>query len=154
MSSLQKWVVVLLIVFIGTGIGCGIWFGFFSGVHAVEHTVAQEQRAAVVTGAAERPKAKIEIEIVPRDCTHVTHVDLDGQSLTMYVKNDCHHRLNYMEYHWESLSPSGVAIHGGYQNTAFCAIPIEPAETAECQMAVSDDDRTAHMRVWSEAKSW
>lgn len=131
------------------GLGLATWGGIWMGIHNFRHQLSQEERAAVYTGAAERPKAKIKVLVESRDCTHLTHADLDGESLVLYAKNDCHVPLRYLAWHWQMLSPNRTVIAQGHENTSSCAVPIQPGDTAECHTQVVADDRAETLRVWT-----
>lgn len=134
------------------GVAASVWFGVYVGVHDFHHQLTQEERAAVYTGAKDRPTSKVAVEIVPLDCTHVTRADIDGTSLIIYSRNDCHETLTYMEWHWQEVSPNGIALHEGYTNYD-CPIATNPGDIAECAFtdwrSLPDDDRMDKIRVWT-----
>lgn len=131
------------------GIGASVWLGVYIGVHQFRHELSQEERAAIFTGAQERPKQKIAVHTLSRDCTKIVRADLDGDSLTLYAENDCGYFLDYMEYHWEFISPNGTILNQGYHNGATCPIPSEPRDKAECSFSVDPDDRAESLKVWA-----
>lgn len=130
------------------GIGAAVWLGVWITGHDFRHQLSQEDRAAVYTGAEQRPKSKVVITIIPRDCTEVTRADIDGSALLIYARNDCHKRLDYMEWHWQSVSPNGTVLKDGYTN-GDCPKAVEPGDVAECHMNIDADDRAEVLRVWT-----
>lgn len=127
------------------------WLGFYVGVQDQIHKQGQENRAAQYVGAADRPQAKIAIEIVGKSCVKVTRADLDGGTLMLYAKNNCHHAVDYVEWHWQLLSPDKTAIAQGYTNQ--CPLP-SAGNSAECIFSgrfsgIPTDDRAASIRVWT-----
>jgi hypothetical protein len=138
----------LALILLALGLGASVWFGIYVGVHQFQHTLSQEERAAVAVGAAVRPEAPIAVALVKRDCTEVTRADLDGSALVILARNGCHDTLSYFEWHWELLSPTGVVLKSGYRNYQ-CPIP-NVGETAECRFeSIPTDDRAASARVWT-----
>lgn len=134
------------------GIGALVWFGVWVGFHAYRHELEQERRAASYTGAEERPKSKIEIQVKPSGCLLVTYADFNGDTLVVYVKNACHKSLGYMEYHFQALSPNGMVLQQSYHNSASCPAPTESGDIAECKFDVDSDDRMATLRVWASER--
>lgn len=135
------------------GIGLFAWIGVYAALHEIAKEKAQENRAAVYTGAVTRPKEKIAIEILPHDCSHITTADLDGDDLMLYATNTCHEKIdvNYFEWHWQTVSPNGTLLRSGYTNSAFdCPMPLRPGDKAECKFTIDDDDRTAKIQVWTQ----
>lgn len=131
-------------------VGVSAWIGAYVALHEVRRQLSQEERAAVYTGAAERPKAKIAVEILDKYCVKVTRVDIDGENLVVYTKNECHREIEYgLNWNWRLISPNGTAIASGYTNGAFCARPPLNG-MAECKMSVKTDDRAAKIQVWVE----
>lgn len=135
------------------GIGVAVWFGLWVYGHTLYKAVAQENRAAVYTGAAPRPKGKIAIEIDnSRSCVKIPRADYNGWSLYVYSRNDCNKQVDYLNYHWQTLSPNNTVLQEGFTN--LCAVPTEPGDMAECQFgywsldSVSIDDRTDRIRVY------
>jgi hypothetical protein len=131
------------------GIGASAWLGVWIGVHEFRHTLSQEERAAVYAGAQARPKAKIEISVIPHDCSVVTRTDIDGSALLIYSQNNCHKRLDYFAWYWQLVSPNGTVLKDGYQNWR-CPVPVEPNDIAECRIEINTDDRTNILRVWTQ----
>lgn len=131
------------------GIGFAAWLGVWVALHQYRHELSQEDRAAVYVGAAERPKSKLAVDIIPQDCSVITRADINGEDLLLYAKNNCHAKVRYMEWHWEALSPDRTVIHGGYENWK-CPDVIMPGDVAECKLSINMDDRTAVIRVWTK----
>lgn len=148
------------------GLAASVWLGVWIDAHEFEHTLTQEQRAAVYVGAGNRPKSKVLVSILPSQprfslayiknepCVPITKVDIDGSTLLMYARNDCKTRVTYLEWHWEEISPNGTVLSQHY--TKDCATPTMTRDTAECERAVNDDsyepsmdERTATIRVWT-----
>ncbi len=132
----------------GLGLGAAVWLGVWVAGHDFRHQLSQEDRAAVYTGAVEKPKGKVKLVVVHRDCVEVTRADFDGAALLLYTRNNCHQFLLYMEWHWEAVSPNGTVIAQGYMNTAYCAAASEPGDVSECRLNVYIDDRIETLRVW------
>ena len=138
------------------GLAAMTWLGVYIGIHDFNHQLTQEERAAVYTGAKDRPTSKIAIEMKVKDCTKVTRGDIDGTTLVLYAINECHSGVGYMEWHWQEVSPNGTVIHENYTNS--CPIPRSNGEIAECTFSSSilagpelpDDDRTSKVRVWTQ----
>lgn len=136
------------------GIAASVWLGVYIGIHDFHHQLTQEERAAVYTGAGSRPKSKIAVELMVRDCVQVVRADLDGSVLYLYAKNNhCEKPLTYVEYHWQELSPNGTVIHEGYTNQ--CSTPSVDGDIAECQFdedhfrELPTDSRTDRIRAWT-----
>ncbi len=127
-----------------------IWFTFYADVHDARHEISQEERAAAYTGATVRPKAKIAVEILPKDCTKITRADVDGETLILYAQNACGNLLDYVAWYWQEVSPNGTVLHQGYENTAFCPVPTQQGDIAECSTKIPTDDRTDKIRVWTQ----
>lgn len=132
------------------GIGFAVWLGVYMAMREIHREALQEQRAAQYTGAAERPKSKLKVEVLERSCVHVTHVDIDGNSLAIYSRNDCHEDLRYgVEWHWQLISPNGTIVKQGYENAASCPDPLTVGSSAECRVQYfMTDDRAETLRVW------
>ena len=133
------------------GLAASVWLGVWIQSHYFQKELSQEDRAAVYTGAQERPKSKVIIQILPHDCTHLTRVDLDGSDLLMYATNDCHAPLDYLAWHWQFVSPDGTVISEGYDNS--CPKPRLPGDKAECvpySGSVKPDDRASVLRAWTQ----
>jgi hypothetical protein len=135
------------------GIGALVWLGVWIGIHEFRHELSQEERAAIYVGAKERPHSRLIINTIKSDCSTVTRADLDGSDLIMYAKNDCHETLRYLAWRWQLLSPDGTVLKEEYVNG--CPVPRMPGDSAECRMqdhyaSVSDDDRAATVRVWTQ----
>lgn len=129
------------------GIGASAWLGFYIGFHDFRKKLSQEQRAAVYTGALERPKSPIAIKILRRGCIDIFKVDIDGGNLLIYTRNHCHAPVSYVEWHAALLAPNGTIIKETSTNWK-CAIPREPGSSAECELQMDIDDRTAVVQVW------
>jgi len=133
------------------GIGFAVWLGVYTALHQIHREALQEQRAAQFTGAVERPKSKLKIEVLDKSCLHITHVDVDGDDLALYGKNDCHRTINYPQWDWELASPNGTIVKQGYANGGTCPVPKIAGSTAECKpYNYSQDDRAETLRVWME----
>lgn len=149
------------------GLGASAWFGlwitghnFNRQVEAEKHELSQQERSAVFVGAGTKPKGKLAIEIVKKDCLTVIRADIDTvkkgypyedtdywYSLVLYAQSNCQQILDYAKYQWELISPNGVVLKSGYENTATCPVP-HPAEIAECSIKIQPDERTEKIRVW------
>lgn len=141
---------IFIVLFVGTAVGCVVWLSFFRDAHDFHHDLSQQDRAAQAVGATERPTSKMQIEIQRRMCANITDADIDGKDLTVHARNDCHRGFDYLEYHYELLSPDGTAIAGGYHNEANCPIPATVGSKAECKFEIPDDDRAKVVRVWMQ----
>jgi hypothetical protein len=133
------------------GTAAAVWLSTYIALHEFRHELSQEDRAATYVGATERPKSKIKISVSEQDCSHITRADLDGSTLLIYAKNDCHETLDYLAWHWQTIAPNGTALKEGYTNS--CPLPAAGA-TAECRLSISSygedlDDRVATVRVWT-----
>lgn len=135
------------------GLGAAVWLGVYINAHNFKHQLTQEDRAAAYVGATERPKSKILVEIIPQDCTQIFNTDIDGDTLMLYAQSNCDFKMEYMEWHWEAISPNNTIIASGYHNTAYCPALTTPGIKAECRMEVSTDDRIVKFRVWTVAGS-
>ena len=142
------WLALSLVV-LALGAGVASWLGVFQQAHEIKHKLSQEERAAVYVGAQKRPTSKLRIEQVKRDCPTVTRADIDGAKLLLYARNDCHQDLDYLEFHWQLLSPNQTIIKEGYTNQ--CAVASAPGDVSECLIGnVSTDDRAVSVRVWAQ----
>lgn len=137
------------------GIGALVWLGVWVGVAKYKHDVAkykhdieQQRRAATYVGAEERPKEKLKIEVIKKDCSTLIRADVNGRDLVMYAKNNCHEEISYLAWHWQSVSPDGTVIRSGYTNR--CPIPRTHGEKAECKDEIVVDDRTSSIRLWTQ----
>jgi hypothetical protein len=134
------------------GLGAMMWLGVYVGVHDFHRQLTQEERAAVYTGAQERPKAKMVVEIVAHDCSHITRADIDGGDLVLYSRNDCHQDLDYLVWYWQEVSPNGTILNQGYNN--LCPEPRRNGDVAECRFdgygSLPIDDRTDKIKVWTQ----
>jgi hypothetical protein len=132
------------------GAGFSVWLGAYMQAHAFFNLLSQEQRAAIYVAAPDgpvKPKEHIQIQVIKRECAKVERVDLDGDSIVVYGKNNCGHSIDYLAYHWQEISSGGVVIGQDYQNG--CPKPTEVGDVAECRMKIPDpDDRAKTLRVW------
>jgi hypothetical protein len=132
-------------------IGFMAWLGFWVALHQYRKEVDQERRAAEYVGAKDAPTSKVEIQVIPIDCTRVVRAYLNGEDLLLYAENKCNKTIDYMEWHWEGISPDGTLVDSGYTNV-YCPHPTRPNDKAECRLKVSDDDRIKTMRVYTSLR--
>lgn len=137
------------------GLAAAVWFGVYVGIHNFRHELSQEelehirqQRAAVYVGAENRPTGKMKVDIVPNWCVSIIRVDVDGENLLLYGRNDCHTKVDYVVWKWQEVSPNGTSLHTEWTN--LCPEPLLPGDVSECKMEIVPDDRAAAVRVWTE----
>lgn len=148
------------------GLAAATWLGVWIDAHELEHTLTQEQRAAVYVGAESRPKSKVLVSILPSQpmydfaftkdepCAPIIKVDVDGSNLLMYAQNDCRVPITRLTWHWQQVSPNGTVLTDS--DWSSCAIPTIPGDKSECEVPVNGDryepdvdSRTATIRVWT-----
>lgn len=105
---------VFILLFVGTAVGCAIWFGFFSDLHFFNRKVASEERHAEQVGAKPLPiePVKVVIRNSPRSCAQLTSAEFDGDTITVGYEVACSER--YMALRWKQRSPNGTLIDNGY----------------------------------------
>lgn len=139
------------------GLAAAVWLGVWIDAHYFRKAVSQEQRAAIAVGASVRPSSPIKIVFDDRNCLRTTKADLSGRDLTIYVKNECASRVDWLRVRWQLLAVDDTIIRSGKFD--WCNAPTRRGDTAECMVGdgysnfykVSDDDRGASMRVGVEA---
>jgi hypothetical protein len=130
------------------GVGLLVWLGFAIGVSNYKNQMDQERRSAIYVGAETLPKEKIKLKITKKDCTTIARADVKGNTLIMYAKNECQQDINYIAWHWRSISPDGTIIKSGYTNQ--CPVPISPHSISECIMKISTDERTETLELYTK----
>lgn len=130
------------------GLGFTVWLTAWISVERYKSAVEQQRRSAMWVGAAQLPTKPIEIIGIVHDCTAVTRADLSGQSLVLYAVSNCRETENYTAWYWTLLSPDGTIIGSGYTN--MCPVLQRFGDKAECTLKVSDDQRGARLRVWTQ----
>jgi hypothetical protein len=154
MLNSQRWLLVIVVAFVAIGVGFGVWLGFFRDTHNYTKQLSQEDWAAQYVAAVERPKSKIEIKVSDESCVRITRAEIEGTYLLMYAQNDCHFKIHYMEWRWQTSAPDGTYLTSGYENTAACPVPREPGSKAECKARLTSywnddglDDRISALHV-------
>jgi hypothetical protein len=132
------------------GFGFAVWLGVYTALHEIRREAQQERRASQYTGAAEAPKSKLKVQALSKSCVHITHVDVDGDALWLYGRNDCHEDISYgIDWHWELVSPNGTIVKQGYVNAGNCPVPSSAGSSAECKpYDYAIDERAETLRVW------
>lgn len=137
------------------GIAASIWLGVWIGAHDFRHQLSQEERAADYVGAQELPKGKIAITVLDKSCVRIRKADIDGDSLIVYVKNDCRRNLDYIEIHWQQIAPDSTILGGGYDNGIDCEMPKAASAASECRFHLREvDDRTVAISLWTKTNVW
>jgi len=133
-----------------------VWLAFYVGVRQEQQAQRQRERSAGVVGAEVAPTGKIELTVERRlPCANLSRADMDAGTLRLYVTNDCHREMRYLEWHWEALSPNGTVLYSRYTNTGNCPVPTRHGESAECVLAaggyagVPADGRISKVRVYT-----
>lgn len=148
---------VLTMIPFALGIGLFVWIADWLWIHEIKASLQMEDRAAIYTGAENRPKSKVTIEVLDKSCVKVTHADLNGRDLRIYGKAEClDESLKYYSVyaHWQQLSPDGTILHEHYME---CGKPQKVGDKVECTDGgwdfekPTDDDRVATLRVWISA---
>ncbi len=137
------------------GLGAIFWLFFYSDwvhlgndVKQMNHQDAVSQRMDNRVGANPISKAPVKLtELNNNKCFKITKSFLDGDSVTMYVHNDCHAALRYQEWHWGAYGPDGTLIKRSYDDSVD---ELAPGDTIEHTMNLAKDERTVEIKIWVE----
>ena len=130
------------------GLAALTWLAFFSGWFNFSHYVTVLKRMDNRVGVFRPLKNPVKLTLKKEGCLHVERGFLDGNTVTMYIKNDCTHPVDYYEWHWKAIAPDGTVIAQQYSNTND---GMEAGETVERTMDVTGDRRTVEVVVWAQA---
>jgi len=147
MENSQRWVVIVVLSFVAIGVGCVVWFGFFSNVHFFNREISQEQRANEAVGAKVLPKAPLQIVIKnkPNECRVIDSARLDGSDLWVYYHNACNRTTTDDTIHWNGIAPDGTVIVSGWTYTRS---DLESGQKAEFHADdLKDDPRMVTLEV-------
>lgn len=124
-----------------------MYFAFYTGIIDWQKAQRVEGRMDNRVGVHGELRAPVDLIIRKADCLEVTRAFLDGDTGTMYIKNDCHRHLSYMEWHWNIIAPDGTIIKDNYSNDLN--VPLD-GETVEKNFNLDDDSRAAKIVVWAQ----
>lgn len=131
---------VFVLLFVGTAVGCILWFVLFLDAHYFNRQVSQEARANDAVGANPLPKAKLEIIIRNKrdSCRVVDKVKLDGSNLWVYWHKVCTDNYGIQADHisWKGYAPDGTVVTSGRDEAA----ELEPGEKGEFHTERFDTD--------------
>lgn len=123
-----------------------MWLAFYTGVIDWQKTQRVEGRMDNRVGVNGQLTMPVDLVIGNRSCLKIDRAFLDGDSVTMYLDNQCHTRLDYYEWHWKAVSPDGTTIKENYENTLD---GIDDGEKLEKTMSLPDDNRIVKIIVWA-----
>ena len=134
-------------------LGASGWLGFTMTAHGFQRTLAQEQRRAVYVAAAKPPKAKMMFEIAATGPVVIERADLDGESLTVYVRNSSNKRQCFQQLLWALKAPDGTQIGADSKYIGDAEGGLEPGERAEGVVHIDLDRRAVSLRLLMSTQS-
>jgi hypothetical protein len=111
---MSKWSTTFIVLFIGIGLGCGVWLGFFHDVHDLNRQLATEDRHAEVVGAKPLPVEPVKLQIdVERDfCLVIDSAEFDGDNIWIRYHMAC--AEDFAALYWKQVAPDGTIVENGY----------------------------------------
>lgn len=110
---------IFILLFVGTAVGCAIWFGFFSDVHDFNRKTSQEERRSEAVGEKVIPRAPPKIVLLnrQRECRVIDSASQDGGQFVVYYHNACGTPTNADTIHWTGFAADGTVIMSDWNFT-------------------------------------
>jgi hypothetical protein len=148
----QRWIVILVLSFVGLGVGCGIWLGFFHDWHEIDRTVLIEQRHAEAVGAKPLPKEPVKFALRAmrhNGCVTIDRIEFDGEAMWAYYHADC--PGSFVRWMARQKSPDGTIIDNWYM-WIVANSHLYRGDRGEIKSDVlwHLDPRTETVEVWAE----
>lgn len=109
--------IVVVICFIGMGIGFSVWLGFFRDAHSWHRDLSQEKRGAEWVGQnpAVPPAKPINLIIQSSGCLRIDRARVDGDDLFIDLTRVCGASGDYAKLNWRAKAGNTV-IESNYEN--------------------------------------
>ena len=133
-------------------LGASGWLGFVITAHGLERIVAQEKRRAIYVAAEKPPNATLKIEDQSSGAVRVDRADVDGRTLTVYLRNRSHERQCFQALNWALRAPDGTLIAAGHEYIGDAEGGLMPGDRAEGVVEIKDDPRAVVLRLTTSSQ--